>query len=200
MEEFQGRDNRLFWFAQDINVISKIIADVPEQLPKILTVHAYRFVESWVSHFRPGQDIFLQPKPIFRDPVTADPDRDSQFSIWPGLFTDLDPETYHWDLRRRFHVASRSVAFSAIFFSLHFDFERVIGLGMDLPSRKVTHPHAGSCGQSLHGKGFGTVARDKALKQLVSMARFRRIKLFNASPLAETDIIPKKGSIALALR
>jgi hypothetical protein len=199
MEDFRGNNNQLFWFAQDVKVISEMIANVPESLTKIFTANKFSAIESFYPQFRTGRDVFLQPRPTLRDPASADPDRESLLSIWPGLFTDLDPRTYRWDPRRRFHVALRSVAFSAIFLALHFDFERVIALGMDLPDGRKPHTHASGCGPSLQGRGFGTEARDRALNQLVDMARHRGIRLINASPLSEVEILPKRASIESAL-
>lgn len=200
LAEFQGNNNKLFWFAFDTRVVSEMISSVPQSLTKIITINRFSGIESFHAHFRPGRDVFLQPKPILRDPAVADPERNSHYSIWPSLFTDLDPSTYHWDVHQKFHVGVKSVAFSAIFFALHFQFRRIIALGMDLPSNKVIHPHAEYCGESLQGKGFGSVARDQALKQLVAMAELREVMLINASPLAETDIIPKRDDIASALQ
>ena len=159
-EELQGNNNRLYWFAHDNQVILNMISEVPESYPRILTVYKFLNIESFRPHFRPHYDVFLQPRPKLRDPATADPDRSPHISVWPGLFTDLDAETYQWDLRRRFHVALRSVAFSAIFFALHFNFERIIALGMDLPDGRSPHVHARGCRRSLQGRGFGTEARD----------------------------------------
>lgn len=200
MEDFQGNNNQLFWFAQDVKVISEMIASVPENLTKIFTANKFSLIESFRPHFRPGRDVFLQPRPTLRDPAKTDPDRESHLSIWPGLFTDLDARSYKWDFRNRFHVALRSVAFSAIFFALHFKFERIISLGMDLPSARDRQVYASGVSQKLQGGGFGTEARDQALNQLLKMAKLRGVKLLNASPLAETDIVPKRRDIEAALR
>ena len=177
-----------------------MIGNIPESLTKLLTANKFSRIESFRPHFRAHQDVFLQPAPRLRDPASVDPDRKPHLSIWPSLFTDLDAGNYSWDPGRRFHVALRSVAFSAIFFALHFNFERIIALGMDLPSKSYSHPHAGGCGQSLQGRGFGSEMRDRSLNQLMVMARVRGVQLINASPLAETHIIPKTMDIASALR
>lgn len=170
--------------------------EVPEGIPKILSAHKYVNLRRLHQRFNPEQDIFLQPRPCLRDPVSLDSSRASAPSIWPCLFLDIDPSRYHWDHRKRFRVAPSSVMFAAMFFAMHFNFREIIALGMDLPDSNANYHYAEGCFHTHRHDHFSRNLTDRCLVRLAELAAFRKISLLNASPLTSSQVLPVVEDLA----
>lgn len=188
--DFEGRGNALFWFCQDVKLMWHLFEDVPEGIPKILSAHKYVNLRDLHKRFNPALDIFLQPRPCFRDPARLDSSRASTPSIWPELFLDVEPSRYHWDCRKRFRVAPSSVMFAAIFFAMHFNFREIIALGMDLPDSNANYHYAEGCFHTHRHDHFSRNLTDRCLVHLTELAVYRKVSLLNASPLTSSHVLP----------